>query len=36
MSSAVTDGLAVLVAWVMFLIVLAALAFVVLRGGAKQ
>jgi len=26
------DGLAVLAAWVMFLLVLAALAFVVLRG----
>jgi hypothetical protein len=36
MSSAVTDGLAVLAAWVMFLAVLVTMAFVVLRGGAKR
>jgi hypothetical protein len=36
MSSAVNDGLAVLVAWGMFLTLLAALAFVILRGGVKQ
>jgi hypothetical protein len=36
MSSAVNDGLAVLVAWVIFLMLLAALAFVILRGGVKQ
>jgi hypothetical protein len=36
MSCAVNNGLAVLVAWVMFLILLAALAFVILRGGVKR
>lgn len=32
----VTDGLAVLAAWVMFGVLLAALAFVVLRGGERR
>jgi len=32
----VTDGLAVLAAWVMFGLLLAALAFVVLRGGERR
>jgi hypothetical protein len=32
----VTDGLAVLVAWVMFAVLLVALVTVVLYGGRKQ
>jgi hypothetical protein len=32
----VTDGLAVLAAWVMFAALVVALAFVVLHGGPKE
>jgi hypothetical protein len=33
--AAVTDGLVVLVAWVMFGLLLVALSFVILRGGDR-
>ncbi len=31
-----TDGLVLLAAWGMFVVVLAALAFVILRGGSRR
>jgi hypothetical protein len=31
-----TDGLVLLAAWLMFLALLGALSFVILRGGQKQ
>jgi hypothetical protein len=32
----VTDGLAILAAWIIFAFLLALLSFVILRGGKKQ